>query len=388
MSQHKVPKEVEDIECNIEAMSREQREFYDYWLRELTKGRAVDSEANLDYIEIYIDSLRERFEVDKNLDHLFRSLDKIYDVYKYLERLGPRLDWIRCYAYLFVQNYERSWHFLLQSGYGISVSQVINIRGKCNDTAIDGEIFCRVSTKSNNGLTTFGSDNIELVRNSLSNYLNDFRRKNKKTFIEQFCQQFDFKNLTDADFLKLGEFHTNEQEFHRLKLQDKRAMNHDDHFYDGYMFREEYVPAVVAVAIENEIKRLFRECENKVREDMGLPKIGEGWISETELFYKLRKYFPDEKIVQHATPNWLARQHLDIYFPMRNVGIEYQGLQHIRPVEYFGGPDAFEKQKLRDERKKRLCDENNCELIYVFGDYSFDELTNRIEFLFKPNNEK
>ncbi|MBN2877676.1 MAG: hypothetical protein JXL85_08510 [Bacilli bacterium] len=41
----------------------------------------------------------------------------------------------------------------------------------------------------------------------------------------------------------------------------------------------------------NFIKSLSRDAENKAREEMGVPKIGEGWISETILFRKLESAF-------------------------------------------------------------------------------------------------
>ena len=80
--------------------------------------------------------------------------------------------------------------------------------------------------------------------------------------------------------------------------------------------------------MKNEIKRIVRECENTVREEMDLPKIGEGWISETELYYQIKKAFPREIVIHHGRPAWLGRQHLDVYLPKKNIAIEYQGNQH------------------------------------------------------------
>ena len=57
----------------------------------------------------------------------------------------------------------------------------------------------------------------------------------------------------------------------------------------------------------------------------------------TELYYKIKETFPNEKVVHHGKPSWLGQQHLDIYFPYKNIAIEYQGLQHQEPVEFFGG---------------------------------------------------
>ncbi len=80
---------------------------------------------------------------------------------------------------------------------------------------------------------------------------------------------------------------------------------------------------------------IIRECENTVRDEMNLPKVGEGWISEMELYQKIVNEFKNEKVVHHGKPYWLKRQHLDIYFPEKNIGIEYQGAQHLRPIDFF-----------------------------------------------------
>lgn len=70
-----------------------------------------------------------------------------------------------------------------------------------------------------------------------------------------------------------------------------------------------------------------------------------------------------EFIAQYKT-EWLNRMSIDIFIPSLNLGIEVQGLQHYKPVEYWGGEDAFQKLIARDKLKKKLCEENNVKLIY------------------------
>ena len=48
-----------------------------------------------------------------------------------------------------------------------------------------------------------------------------------------------------------------------------------------------------------------------------------------------------------------------------NVLIEYQGIQHYRPVKHFGGTDAFKVQKHRDKLKRDYAKENGYTLIEV-----------------------
>jgi hypothetical protein len=120
------------------------------------------------------------------------------------------------------------------------------------------------------------------------------------------------------------------------------------------------------------IKCVIRNIENEIRTEKALPKIGEGWISETLLFYKIKNTFNEYEVIHHGSPRWLGLQHFDIYFPELNLAIEYQGKQHQEPIEYFGGESAFKKNQERDQRKKRLCEENNCDLYYVYPEDDID----------------
>lgn len=62
-------------------------------------------------------------------------------------------------------------------------------------------------------------------------------------------------------------------------------------------------------------------------------------------------------------PDWLGRQSLDLYIPSLRTAIEYQGIQHYLPVEFFGGEEALLQRQELDEQKKRLCEENGVRLI-------------------------
>ncbi len=122
----------------------------------------------------------------------------------------------------------------------------------------------------------------------------------------------------------------------------------------------------------------FRRAENQARVESGLPRIGEGWVSELALFNLVATAFPDLEVRHQGRPPWLGSQSLDIYLPQVNVAIEYQGIQHLQPVGLFGGEVAFVAQVERDERKKSLCAANDCMLIEVYPGYEFVEVESRI----------
>ena len=133
------------------------------------------------------------------------------------------------------------------------------------------------------------------------------------------------------------------------------------------------------MSIKEEASRLLREAENSYRLNIGAKKIGESWISETELFYKIKNIYSDLEVIQHGRPTWLGRQHFDIWIPKLNTAIEYQGQQHDKPIEFFGGIEAFEKGVKRDLLKKEKCKENKVNLIEVREGYDLNKIINEIE---------
>lgn len=124
-----------------------------------------------------------------------------------------------------------------------------------------------------------------------------------------------------------------------------------------------------------------RRAENAIREDLDMPKIGEGWISETELYYKIKMAFSKFSVIQHYNSEWLGKQHLDVYIKEMNIGIEYHGVQHFEPVEYFGGQEAFIENQKRDKRKAAKCKKNGTKLIVAKDGYNFDEIVEEIRNL-------
>ncbi len=85
------------------------------------------------------------------------------------------------------------------------------------------------------------------------------------------------------------------------------------------------------------------------------------WKHELSLFDIIRKRYPDT--LYQYRPEWLGRQSLDIYVPSIRTAIEYQGIQHYHPVDFFGGEEALLQRKELDEQKRALCKENGVRLI-------------------------
>ncbi len=86
-------------------------------------------------------------------------------------------------------------------------------------------------------------------------------------------------------------------------------------------------------------------------------------------------------IPQHKFPHCKYKKKLpfDFYLPEHNMCIEYNGLQHYKPISWFGGEDGFIKQQIRDKIKMEYCQNNNIPLIIV--KYN-DDIVNKLSLYF------
>jgi len=68
----------------------------------------------------------------------------------------------------------------------------------------------------------------------------------------------------------------------------------------------------------------------------------------------------------------------DFYLPEHNMCIEYDGLQHFKSIDYWGGEKTFKKVNLRDKIKNNYCEENNIKLVRIRYD---ENIANKMDDL-------
>ena len=81
----------------------------------------------------------------------------------------------------------------------------------------------------------------------------------------------------------------------------------------------------------------------------------------------LKNYFniSQYKIDIDKSINPTGKAYIDFYLTDLNIAIEYNGIQHYIPVEYFGGKLKFERQLQRDNYIRNYCKNNNIKLIEI-----------------------
>ena len=68
------------------------------------------------------------------------------------------------------------------------------------------------------------------------------------------------------------------------------------------------------------------------------------------------------------------RLRFDFYIQNLNILIEYDGEQHFKPIEYFGGEEHYIKQVANDKIKNKYCLDHNIKLIRIPYTYSNEEI--------------
>ena len=97
----------------------------------------------------------------------------------------------------------------------------------------------------------------------------------------------------------------------------------------------------------------------------GCPKcnqsLGEKIISEWLVLHNIA-FIPQKKFIDCIDIRLLP---FDFYLPKLNKCIEYDGEQHFKSKDYFGGQESFEITQCHDKIKNEYCKINNIPLLRI-----------------------
>jgi hypothetical protein len=291
----------------------------------------------------------------KRPEHVIEVIPKLLSAYRNVDEQFASIfqSWISDY-YLFIGSYERAIGEFPPVKLGRTATHdandLLNIKRLVGAAVQAAELFALFGPN----LTMWGKENIAAVAAEFESVLDRTQKELGESLVIKWSRG---ENRYGWHlFLGIGKgFET------RL----------DKPFYCYYTDKE----------ISKFVKDGIRDAENRVRVVQQLPKVGEAWMSETSLYYQIKTAFQDLEVLQHARPKWIGRQHLDIYIPDLKVALEYQGPQHERPVDFFGGKEQWRQTKKRDSAKLRKCLKAGVILIYVREGYDLEAIIKEIRDL-------
>lgn len=404
----------------------DQRAFYERWRAQYEAGTALPLGDNVSYVLLYLFDTIISFVQEPDLPVLLAVFDRVeadYGEVPYRRarhynrdrciRLKDQLHVWRRDAHLQVGDFDEAWGYVLtgwtfQFELHLRFGEILTLKRATSTPYFTGAELIEVIDKytkyyNHPSYTDFATEHKGEFEAEVTNYLSAFRDEHGTDLVIHHFDRFDFANLEDRFEELAAEFDERDTEifgdpaqllasaieFRDTESSSKSHLQPFHHFlnlfqevvWDAFSWEgrraHEHVrrvsyrvlPDITKRALWCKGRRLLRDCENTMRERLEVPRIGEGWVSETALYQALKEAFPNEEVVHHGRPAWLGRQHLDIYFPHLNVAVEYQGAQHERPVDFFGGEAAFEVQRARDRRKRELCQRHGCALLYAYENY-------------------
>lgn len=142
-------------------------------------------------------------------------------------------------------------------------------------------------------------------------------------------------------------------------MQEKHLIKHEC----GFIFKQR-----LSDFFDKDNRHICPKCKkNLKRVSKGHEKIRSILDKKSISFYE--EYFLHNSLLR-----------FDFYFEIgeNKYAIEYNGEQHYRPIEYFGGEESFKQQQERDNRKRQYCLNNNINLLEISYKEKLDTIENII----------
>lgn len=400
----------------VDGAAPDVQRYFDWFVEQVKAGSSPDVEGNVSYLFAYIYEVIERFIEDRDYPALAKEFEFLRARYSDTKIPSYLNSW-QSDAAMLAGDWDEAW---LRSD-SLDPNAIRTIGVRTFSRRIRAADVARLAAPM--PTTDWGRRRRSKVLAAVDVLLDALHDEAGENFVDAFCAAYEdrYADFSEIEIESLADdldYGLNSESI-RKELREAKERPGPGQFYDQrrtrtvfngvpvglplYSFgidfddtKEEAVPpnpydsagpatvqlvglsSFAHIALQARARWIVREAENIARIEAGVPRIGDGWISETELFNLVSEALPGVRVTRHSRPAWLAPQHLDVYLPEANIGIEFQGEQHYRPVDFFGGEANFIEQVRRDERKRKLCKKNGCLLIEVAAGYDADELLDRL----------
>lgn len=340
-----------------EMMDFRQKAFFNFLIKEIRHGRYPSVQGNISYLFAYTYPFMEQWR-QKGFKYVYDKLIEMVEAYHYEEQFaGYCRGWANdCLLSLrlYDEYLEQTEPEDILPSYASFSNERCNILYHIGRPAKTKDFLALFAWRGAARLTKYSIENLEIFAEIVDSIFEGETTKNGPWLNRLLAGQRNPKTKPHSMF-------------NAVPIDKRPELD-----FGFYNFQKRFSVYV------NFIAKRMRVAENRVRKLHNLPKIGEGWVSETAMYHAIKKAFPQTQVVQHGRPAWLGKQHLDIWLPRWKIAVEYHGRQHFEPVEFFGGTDAFKATRERDARKKELCLQNNITLIIATANNAHAEIVERV----------
>ena len=164
------------------------------------------------------------------------------------------------------------------------------------------------------------------------------------------------------------------------KIGNKNGSNHSEYVEKLSNINPNLIVLDEYVNTETKIKHKCKICKHEwevkpgnILSGKGCPKCNEShgeknignYLNINHIFYIPQHTFDDCKDVRKLP--------FDFYMPELNMCIEYDGEQHFKAVDHFGGEEGLKIRQHHDQIKTNYCEQNNILLLRIKYDEDIEE---------------
>lgn len=156
-----------------------------------------------------------------------------------------------------------------------------------------------------------------------------------------------------------------EKKVNLKKTNDQIDKDLKEKMGEEYIRLEDYVNADTPILFKHSIcGKCFKMSPHRLLSDRGRCPC---YQKESKGEQAIQAVLEENKIPyvpQYRIEN-MMKAPFDFYLPDYNLLIEYQGIQHSQPVDFFGGQKQFLRQQEIDSYKKELALQQGYQIIYI-----------------------
>ena len=145
-------------------------------------------------------------------------------------------------------------------------------------------------------------------------------------------------------------------------IEESKLIHGNSYDYSLTEYINSQIPTIIICPIHGQFQQI---PNNHLSKKYGCPSCSESkgekqiymYLNNNNIKYERQKTFKNLKYKQNL--------YFDFYLPEYNICIEYDGEQHFKSFNFFGGDVIFEIQKIKDRIKNDYCIINNIKLIRI-----------------------
>ena len=204
---------------------------------------------------------------------------------------------------------------------------------------------------------------------------------NNKTDVIITCDKHgDFKQRPDNHIAGAGCTNCNYKLSNNDFIEKCREIHNNRYIYDKTLYNGYRSYITIKCKKHGYFNQLARIHINgfgcpKCSESLGETKIY-NFLVERGVSFERQKKFDDCKNINNLK--------FDFFLPKYNMCIEYNGLQHYTPIDFFGGEESYKLQLKLDKIKLEYCNANNIKLLII--SYK-DDIISILEDIFSKKSQ-